>query len=109
MPFVDQLLLDAKTATTTVFPVYDFKGCLQVTFYVRSNGTTSGGTLVLETALTKDYAGTWAPLATTINASASSADKTLITQVLGPLRWVRARIATTITGGGTLSVEAVGY
>lgn len=104
---VNKTLQDAQTATGNGAEV-DVGTCANLTIYVTSAGTTSGGTIQVETSDVPGYAGTWSPVGAALNASASSPDKKIHTVLTGPLKIVRARIATTITGGGTITVRIIG-
>lgn len=106
MPFVDQIV--QSLATTGNGTAYDVKGCLQLTLYVTGIGTTSGGSIQWEAAPTKDFSGTWSPIGAAVVASTVNSSKTLFTQALGPHKWVRARITSDITGGGSVNCEIVG-
>ena len=68
--------------------------------------TTSGGTLLLEEAHTVDYSGTWSVLAT-ITASALTGGDVQVYHIFGTLGFVRARVSSDITGGGTIAAEIV--
>ena len=73
-------------------------------FYIEwSAGVTAGG-VQLETARTKTYSGTWAPLGA---ENTFKTDTTDIIQLAGPFLFVRARISDTVLGG-TVTVVLVG-
>ena len=77
------------------------------TVYVVGAGTISGGTVVIEEAHSEDYSGTWSSLQT-ITASALTGGAVQAIHVSGFYRAVRARISSTITGGGTISATLEG-
>jgi hypothetical protein len=73
-----------------------------ISLAVEAGAGVSGGVVKLEGAITSDYAGTWAELASlTVNA----ASKLFLASVdLGdsasiPMKYVRARIETVLSGG----------
>lgn len=77
-----------------------------VTVYLRSVGTTSGGTVLIEEAdwgpLEPVYSGTWS---TVLSQAASGFTGTVQLAVHAPVAafaWYRVRISSTITGGGTV-------
>jgi hypothetical protein len=74
--------------------------------YLRSVGTTSGGTVLIEEAdwgpLESTYTGTWSVVAT-ISASAFSGGVQQAYHIANSAyRYVRVRISSAITGGGTI-------
>jgi len=105
-----EFLIDRATATTTVplpFQVSDGPKDVAITF--TSEGTTSGGTLVIEESDQNPYTGTWSQIGSTINASAFTGGAKQVYHIrMGAGGWFRVRIATTITGGGTVTVTASG-
>ena len=66
--------------------------------------TISAGAVTLETSYSADDTATWAPLASAITVT--TADQ--LTQYVGLLTFVRARVSTTVTGGGTVAVVYTG-
>lgn len=87
--------------------------CARLTVVLQSNGTTSGGTLQIEEAYFDPntdgtYTGTWSAVGAVINASSFTGGAQSVVHVVGSFWAVRCRIATTITGGGTVSVWAWG-
>lgn len=105
-------LLGAETASgKTSEPI----NCLpypHVTVYVIGEGTTSSGTVIIETAdfnpsTERTYSGTWAELAT-VNASDVNSDKQkAVSFTARAYSQVRTRIGTVIGGGGTISTVLV--
>jgi hypothetical protein len=96
-------LLDAVTTGSGTLNQADMANVTELGVYVLFGASVSAGVLVIETAPTDDYAGTWAVLAT-INWSAAS--KCHYTAVTGAMGAVRVRITTTVVGG-TVTVKAV--
>lgn len=74
------------------------------TIYCEGTGTTSGGVITIEEARDVATAGTWSSL-TTINASSITAGANIAVHLSGVYLAVRARISSTITGGGTITCE----
>lgn len=80
-----------------------------LSFYFRSLGITSGGTLLIEEAdwgpNELPYSGTWSLIATVL-ASAFSNNVQLAVHVAdSSYGWVRVRISSDITGGGSVLVS----
>ncbi len=106
-------LLTAVTATGnpgTSRPV-NVEGRDEIVFYFSSvgTGTTTGGTLVIEEADYAPegpvYAGTWSQIGPTITANDFTGTKQQAVHV-SPNAYanLRVRVATTITGGGGITV-----
>lgn len=79
-------------------------------FFMRSLGTTSGGTIVIEEADwgpgEAPYSGTWSAIQT-IAASTFSGGAQLAVHITdSAYGWVRVRISSPITGGGTITAAA---
>ena len=108
-----QLLNAQTTASTGNGGILLLRGaCEGVTIAVTSTGTTSGGTLSIEEAPYYDpdsnlvYSGTWSVIQS-LTASTFSGGAAVVVHVTGSFWAVRCRIATDITGGG--SVSAYGW
>lgn len=116
VPTSPQLLIDAQdtAADATAKGILLLKGqCSQVTIVLQSTGTTSGGTVVIEEAYYTPedvpYTGTWSQIGSTVNASSFTGGAQLVLHVIGYSVWaLRVRIATDITGGGSVSAWAWG-
>lgn len=107
MPLV--FLLDGVTATQSSKPVQVEDGSQDIAVTFTSAGTTSGGTLKIEESDQPTYTGTWSQIGATINASAFSGTAKQVYHIrVGAGGWFRVAIATTITGGGTVTVTASG-
>ena len=84
-----------------------------LTVYFQSVGTTSGGAIVFEESSVSSaeavYAGTWSTI-TTVNASTFSGGAQFAYHIAAPtpLHFLRARVSSNITGGGTVCVRLVG-
>ena len=93
-----------ETASTAV-DVLDFD---KLTMLVESATGVTGGVVTFEAARTADYTGTWASLGTaTTNAGLATF---LVTVDHGdaagpPVPFVRARVSTVISGGGSPTVD----
>lgn len=77
----------------------------ELAFYFESSGTTSGGTVLIEEASRRNYSGTWSQV-----QSVSASDFTGTVQKAyhfspNAYGWVRVRVSSTITGGGTVLVS----
>lgn len=96
------------------------QGCGTVTFYCTSNGTTSGGVITFEECAPEDMAvepaqpfgattGGYSAI-TTQNASAFTGGAQIAVHITNAsFFFVRARISTAISGGGTVSVGLIAY
>jgi hypothetical protein len=90
----------------------DCLGWGAVKIYLRSIGTTSGGTVAIEEAdwgpWEAPYSGTWSQVVTAIAASTFTGGKQLATVVpLSANRFIRVNITGAITGGGTIIASMV--
>lgn len=80
-----------------------------LSYYLTSTGTTSGGVILIEEAdwdpeSEPDYTGTWSQIAS-INASSFTGGAQVAYHVSPTsLGFVRARISSAITGGGSIKV-----
>ncbi len=104
-------LIDRKTiaATTVPQPVQILDGPKDVIITFTSEGTTSGGTLVIEESDLDPYTGTWSQIGATINASAFTGGVKQCYHIrMGAGMFLRVRIATDVTGGGTVTVTLAG-
>lgn len=103
--------------TTGTTRAIDATGMTSLAFYVIGNGTCSTGVVTFEEAFydpTKDspYTGTWSSI-TTSNASSVTGGAQQAVHLGGSggvynYRIIRARISTTVTGGGGLSIGFAG-
>ncbi len=102
---IDQVLIDALTLinTTGNVNIADIANSDELAFYVEFDHTSSAGVVLIETASSDTYAGTWAVLAT---ITWSAIDKCHYVAVSTPVRAVRARISSAVTAG-TVSVRMV--
>lgn len=82
-----------------------------VTLYLRSVGTTTGGTIVLEEAdwgpLEAPYSGTWSQIGSYTANSFTGGVQSANHISNSAYRWLRVRISATITGGGTILAALV--
>lgn len=96
------LVLDDQSADETTSDEIDVRNVKAVTLAVETGAGVSGGVVTLEGAVRAGYTGTWQSLGTVTAAAASQLYILTIShddaQGL-PLRVVRARISTVITGG----------
>lgn len=85
-----------------------FNDCRQVNWLVEGDGTINGGTVIIESAHSLDYAGVWNEL-DVINAVDLTNGKLYgNTYPMPPGGFVRARIGGPITGGGSITVRLNG-
>ncbi len=102
-------LIDRQTATQTSKPVQVQGASKDIAITFTSEGTTSGGTLKINESDINPYTGTWSQIGSTINASAFTGGAKQVYHIrVGAGGWFDVEIATTITGGGTVTVTASG-
>lgn len=81
-----------------------------ISLYLRSIGTTSGGTILVEEADWGDfefpYSGTWSQMASIAASSFTGGVQIAYHITDSSVGWVRVRISSAITGGGTITAVA---
>lgn len=102
-----QVLLDSATPGTGVTsgtskPFQVIGGHRDVCITYTSIGTTSGGTILIEESDNPNYTGTWSQIASTSASSFTGGAKLCVHVQLGAGLWVRVRVSSSITGGGTI-------
>lgn len=98
-------LAAATTGTGTSIPFHE---CRQIIWTVEGAGTISGGTVVIETADQTDYSGTWSELDSITASTLSGGAAYSGTYPAAASGFVRGRISSNITGGGTVTVRLNG-
>jgi len=98
--------LTVTGVTTGTSQPIDYKAHGIITIYLRSVGTTSGGTVLIEEAdwgpFEQPYSGTWSQIAS-IAASTFTGGAQIAYHVTdSSYGWLRVRISSAITGGGTI-------
>lgn len=78
--------------------------CQEFGFYIKFDGGSNAGQVVIETAWDEDDTDTWA-VVDTINWAADN--RTHYSGPSGAFRALRARISTAIGGGGNVTVKAI--
>ena len=98
-------MADPTGVTTGTSPAFDARDYLAPALYVIGSGTISGGTLVIETADTPAYSGTWSAIYT-VTCSDVSAGKQKYIGITGPNGYgcIRGRFSADVTGGGTVAL-----
>lgn len=76
------------------------------TVYVVGAGTISSGVVTIEEAHDPEYSGTWSSIQA-VTASDVTGGAVKAYHISGKYRAVRARVSTTIGGGGTISAYAI--
>lgn len=94
-------LTAVTTGTGRAIPMQD---CRYTVWTVEGSGTITGGTVLIETADTMDYAGTWHAL-DTVSAAAGAYNKGIDAAGAG---FIRARVSSNVTGGGNITVRING-
>jgi hypothetical protein len=111
-------LLKNVSDDETISQWVDVRGRTELVFYLSSSGTTSGGVVTLEESMPVGTPGDQVPglpfsgscsAITTVNASTFTGDAQVAvhTSSARAYGWVRARVSTAISGGGTISVGLV--
>jgi len=101
---VTKSLSAATTGTGRAIPLSD---CRQISWFIEISGTVSGGTIIIEHAEQIDYAETWQQL-DSITAANITAGTEGSGTFAGPVGFVRARISSNITGGGSITARLNG-
>jgi hypothetical protein len=82
-----------------------------LTIYLRSLGTTSGGTVLIEEAdwgpYEQPYSGTWSQVQSIAASTFTGGQQIAIHISDAAYAWLRVRISSTITGGGTMTAALV--
>lgn len=106
LPAAGLVILNAATAADTtgigVMPESICGRYVEATFYVDFDATAAAGTILIESAPYREYAGTWVTEATVSFSAASKAHRVSINALVGALR---ARISSAVTSG-TCTVRA---
>ena len=76
----------------------------QASWYVVGAGTVTGGVVKIETAHTIDYSGTWAEIDSVDFSSPALTNAAYWATGPGHMLFMRARVSSNVTGGGTISV-----
>ena len=98
-------MADPTGVTTGTSQGFDARDYLAPALYVIGAGTISSGTLILETADSLNYSGTWSPIYT-VTCSDVSAGKQKYIGITGPngYGFLRVRLSVDVGGGGTVAV-----
>lgn len=95
------------TGTGTAVPTETCQNARQIMWYIIWPAGVTAGKVVIETAHADDYAGTWAQLDSADLTAGATADSCSVGTYPGLLPSVRARITTTVSGGGAPSVTVI--
>lgn len=106
LPATGLVLINGKTAADTtgigVMPESICGKFVEATFYVDFDATAAAGTVLIESAPSRNYTGTWVVEGTVNWSAASKAHRVSITALTGAMR---ARISSAVTSG-TVTVTA---
>ena len=94
-----------STGTGTAVAVNHLR---QASWYIVGAGTVSGGVVKIETAHASDFTGTWSELDSLDFGVDALTNKTYWQTSPGHLLFVRGRVSSNVTGGGTISVLFTG-
>lgn len=93
-----------SAATSGNGTAVDISKAYSATIYCDGTGTVSTGVITIEESRDTAYTGTWSSL-TTITASTLTGGADAAVHLNGVYIAVRARISTTVTGGGSVTCE----
>ncbi len=107
----------SKTGVTTGTSLAtNVAGYTYLTVYYTSFGTTSGGTIILEEADYSDdpatnppYTGTWSQIESRSISSFTGSVTLAVHLSPSAFAWVRVRISSDVTGGGSIMVVLRGH
>jgi hypothetical protein len=103
--------LSAATADETLGTPLNARGMEYISAYVEGTGTISGGVITIEEAsyeASTTYAGTWSELETVDASMVTGGAQLAVHLQPGAYGFIRARVSTAITGGGSVSVYLEG-
>lgn len=104
----DTASVSLSAATSGTGSVKAFNDCRQVNWIAEGSSTIDGGVVKIECAASASYSGTWHELdsidAITLTGGAAYGN----TFPMVPGGFVRARISSSITGGGSVTVRLNG-
>jgi hypothetical protein len=94
--------------TSGTSPAINRAGQSELSLYVRGIGTITGGTLLIEEADYGDdeapYSGTWSQLTSIACSDVTGGAQKGVHLSVGAYGYLRARISSAVTGGGTIAV-----
>lgn len=94
--------------TSGTSPSINRVGQNELSLYVRGIGTITGGTLLIEEADYGDdeapYSGTWSQLTSIACSDVTGGAQKGVHLSVGAYGYLRARISSAVTGGGTIAV-----
>ena len=94
--------------TSGTSPAINRLGSEAISLYVRGSGTITGGTLLIEEADYGDdepvYSGTWSQVTSITCSDVTGGAQKGVHLSLGSYGYLRARISSAVTGGGTIAV-----
>lgn len=86
----------------------DCSHALNWVIYYTSAGTTSGGTIIIEEADSEAYGGTWSQIESRAASSFTGGVTLAVHLPQAAYGFIRARISSAVTGGGTITVALRG-
>jgi hypothetical protein len=95
--------ISLNAATTGTGTAIAFNDCRQINWLIEGAGTIGAGTVVIESAHSQDYSGTWNELDSVDAITLSGGKLYGNTFPHVPGGFVRIRISSNITGGGTIT------
>ena len=100
-------LIDRATSGTSI-PFQNIGSHKDYTVTYTSEGTTSGGTLLVEESDLPSYTGTWSQVHSQAASGFTGNAKLCVHVQIGAGMWTRVRISSAITGGGTATATMSG-
>lgn len=104
-PSTDHIMLNAATTGSASYvPRPNAQTQQLYVHYINWATGVTAGTVVIETADSSTYAGTWAPIATIVNNGGGTAYIDYVQHPGGGFKAIRHRVSVTVSGGGAPSV-----
>jgi hypothetical protein len=104
----DSASISLSAVTTGTGTAIAFNDCRQVNWIITGDGTISGGTVKIECAHANDYSGAWHELDSVDAATLTGGAAYGNTFPMPPGGFVRARVSSNITGGGSITARLNG-
>lgn len=104
----DPAAITLNAATSGTGTAIAFNNVGRLLYVAEGTGTISGGTILIESADSATYSGTWIQLASISASSLTGGASAGDNLNAPPGTFVRGRISSNITGGGTVTVRLNG-
>ena len=102
-------LINASTGGTPTSGAADCRSFQCLVLYATGLGTISGGAVTIEEAPTENYGGTWSDTGATVTPADVTGGKTKAVRLTtGCYGFIRARVTTQVSGGGSWTLDILG-